>query len=38
MDITLEIPTRSKEDSFTSFRIPGFHYRPLVAVTDWDGF
>jgi hypothetical protein len=31
-DITLEIPTRSKEDSFTSFRIPGFHYRPLVAV------
>jgi hypothetical protein len=32
MDVTLEIPTRSKEDSSTSFHIPGFHYRPLVAV------
>jgi hypothetical protein len=31
-DITLEIPTRSKEDPSTSFSIPGFHYRPLVAV------
>jgi hypothetical protein len=31
-DITIEIPTRSKEDSSRSFNIPGFHYRPLVAV------
>jgi hypothetical protein len=31
-DITLDIPTRSKEDPFTTFSIPGFHYRPLVAV------
>ncbi|KAG2744181.1 hypothetical protein P692DRAFT_201722197, partial [Suillus brevipes Sb2] len=31
-DITIEIPTRSKEDSSRSFSIPGFHYRPLVAV------
>ncbi|KAG2740132.1 hypothetical protein P692DRAFT_201842539 [Suillus brevipes Sb2] len=32
MDITIEIPTWSKEDSSRSFSIPGFHYRPLVAV------
>ncbi|KAG2739245.1 hypothetical protein P692DRAFT_201729926 [Suillus brevipes Sb2] len=32
MDITIEIPTRLKEDSFRSFSIPGFHYRPLVAM------
>jgi hypothetical protein len=31
-DMTLEIPTRSQEDSPTTFNIPGFHYRPLVAV------
>ncbi|KAG2154316.1 uncharacterized protein EDB93DRAFT_1081635 [Suillus bovinus] len=31
-DITIEIPVRSKEDSSRSFTIPGFHYRPLVAV------
>ncbi|KAG2737142.1 hypothetical protein P692DRAFT_20678566, partial [Suillus brevipes Sb2] len=31
-DITIKIPTRSKEDSSRSFNIPGFHYRPLMAV------
>jgi hypothetical protein len=31
-DLTIEIPTRLKEDSSTSFRILGFHYHPLVAV------
>jgi hypothetical protein len=31
-DITIQIPTRSKEDSSRPFTIPGFHYRPLVAV------
>ncbi|KAG2739001.1 hypothetical protein P692DRAFT_20704705, partial [Suillus brevipes Sb2] len=31
-DITLEIPTRSKEHSSMSFNIPGFHYRLLMAV------
>ncbi|KAG2049008.1 hypothetical protein BDR06DRAFT_894482 [Suillus hirtellus] len=32
IDITIEIPTRSKEDSSRSFSIPGFHYHLLVAV------
>jgi hypothetical protein len=31
-DMTLEIPTRLKEDSSTTFNIPGFHYHLLVAV------
>jgi hypothetical protein len=31
-DITLDIPTKSKDDPSMSFSIPGFHYRPLVAV------
>lgn len=31
-DITIEIPTKSKDDPPKSFSIPGFHYRPLVAV------
>jgi hypothetical protein len=31
-DITLDIPTKSKDDPSTSFSVPGFHYRPLVGV------
>jgi hypothetical protein len=31
-DITLDIPTKSKDDPSRSFSIPGFHYQPLVAV------
>jgi hypothetical protein len=31
-DITLDIPTKSKDKPSRSFSIPGFHYRPLVAV------
>jgi hypothetical protein len=31
-DITLVIPTKSKDDPSTSFSIPDFHYRPLVGV------
>ncbi|KAG2032650.1 hypothetical protein BDR03DRAFT_935890 [Suillus americanus] len=32
LDITLDIPTKSKDDPSRSFSIPGFYYRPLVAV------
>jgi hypothetical protein len=31
-DITLDIPTKSRDDPSKSFTIPGFHYRPLLAV------
>ncbi|KAG2103163.1 hypothetical protein BD769DRAFT_1676420 [Suillus cothurnatus] len=31
-DITLDIPTKLKDDLSRSFSIPGFHYWPLVAV------
>lgn len=31
-DITLEIPTRAGGDQSKSFSIPGFHFRPLIAV------
>jgi len=31
-DITLDIPTKSKDDPSVSFNIPSFHYRPLVGV------
>lgn len=31
-DIILDIPTKSKDDESRSFTIPGFHYRPLIAV------
>jgi hypothetical protein len=31
-DITLDIPTKSKDDQSESYVIPGFHYRPLVSV------
>ncbi|KAG2158543.1 uncharacterized protein EDB93DRAFT_1076593 [Suillus bovinus] len=30
--ITLDIPTKSKDEPFRPFNIPGFHYRPLVGV------
>ncbi|KAG1819320.1 uncharacterized protein BJ212DRAFT_1249473, partial [Suillus subaureus] len=32
LDITLDILTKSKDDPSRSFSIPGFHYRPLVAM------
>lgn len=31
-DITLDIPTKTKDDPSISFKVPGFHYRPLVGV------
>jgi hypothetical protein len=31
-DVTLHIPTKSKDDQSQSFNAPGFHFRPLVAV------
>jgi hypothetical protein len=31
-DVNLEIPTKSKDDQSRSFNVPGFHYRPLIAV------
>lgn len=31
-DIILDVPTKSKDIPSTSFTVPGFHYRPLVAV------
>ncbi|KAG1774476.1 hypothetical protein EV702DRAFT_1280579 [Suillus placidus] len=31
-EVNLDIPTKSKDDQSISFSIPGFHYRPLVAV------
>ncbi|KAG1855096.1 hypothetical protein C8R48DRAFT_776498 [Suillus tomentosus] len=30
--VTIDIPTKSKEDSPRLFSIPGFHFRPLVEV------
>jgi hypothetical protein len=30
--ITLDIPTKSKDEPSRSFNIPGFHYRPLLGV------
>jgi hypothetical protein len=30
--VTINIPTKSKEDPPTPYTIPGFHYRPLVEV------
>ena len=32
VDVNLEIPTKSKDNKSESFSVPGFHYRPLVAV------
>jgi hypothetical protein len=37
MDITIDIPTKSKDNPSKLFTIPGFHYRPLVAVI-WSAF
>ncbi|KAG2739784.1 hypothetical protein P692DRAFT_201872909 [Suillus brevipes Sb2] len=31
-NVTIEIPTKSKEDRSRPYSIPGFHYRPLVEV------
>jgi hypothetical protein len=31
-DITLDIPTKSRDDPSRSFTVPGFHYRPLLGV------
>ncbi|KAG2744714.1 hypothetical protein P692DRAFT_201721436 [Suillus brevipes Sb2] len=31
-DVSLDIPTKAKEVQDISFSVPGFHYRPLVAV------
>jgi hypothetical protein len=31
-DVTLDIPTKLKDDQPQSFNVPGFHFRPLVAV------
>jgi hypothetical protein len=31
-DVNIDIPTKSKDDQSQSFRVPGFHYRPLVEV------
>ncbi|KAG2740756.1 hypothetical protein P692DRAFT_201685469, partial [Suillus brevipes Sb2] len=31
-DIALDIPSKSKDDQARSFRISGFHYRPLISV------
>ncbi|KIK45050.1 hypothetical protein CY34DRAFT_10634 [Suillus luteus UH-Slu-Lm8-n1] len=31
-DVTINIPTKSKEDGPRPYTIPGFHYRPLVEV------
>lgn len=31
--VTIDIPTKDKEDSPRPYTIPGFHYRPLVEVT-----
>ncbi|KAG2743859.1 hypothetical protein P692DRAFT_20878151 [Suillus brevipes Sb2] len=31
-DINIDIPTKLKDDPSETFTIPGFHYRPLVAV------
>jgi hypothetical protein len=30
--VTIDIPTRSKEEGPKAYTIPGFHYRPLVEV------
>ncbi|KAG2053732.1 hypothetical protein BDR06DRAFT_972033 [Suillus hirtellus] len=32
MDITLDIPTKLKDNQSTAFIIPGFHYQPLVGI------
>jgi hypothetical protein len=31
-DVTISIPTKSKEDGIKAYTIPGFHYRRLVKV------
>jgi hypothetical protein len=31
-DVTIDIPTKSKDDQPQSFSVQGFHFRPLVAV------
>lgn len=31
-DVTIHIPTKSREDEPQKYTIPGFHYRPLVGV------
>jgi hypothetical protein len=31
-DVILDIPTKSMDDPSRPFRVPGFHYRPLVGV------
>ncbi|KAG2046937.1 hypothetical protein BDR06DRAFT_1014331 [Suillus hirtellus] len=31
-DVTIKIPTKSKEDDAKSFSVPGFHFCPLVKV------
>jgi hypothetical protein len=31
-DVNIDIPTKSKDDQSQSFRVPGFHYQPIVAV------
>ncbi|KAG1823847.1 uncharacterized protein BJ212DRAFT_1476707 [Suillus subaureus] len=31
-DVNLDIPSKSKDVQGVSFSVPGFHYRPLVAV------
>lgn len=31
-DVNINIPTKSRDDQGQSFRVPGFHYWPLVAV------
>jgi hypothetical protein len=31
-NITIEIPTKSKEEEAIPFSVPGFHFRPLVQV------
>jgi hypothetical protein len=31
-DVNIDIPTKSKDDQSQSFRVPGFHYQPIVTV------
>ncbi|KAG2737048.1 hypothetical protein P692DRAFT_20884062 [Suillus brevipes Sb2] len=31
-DVTIDIPTKSREEGPTAYTIPGFHYRPLLEV------
>lgn len=30
--VTIEIPTKSKEEDARPFSVPGFHFRPLIEV------